>query len=350
MKVFLLGILLILCTVLGFYESRRRLEAWGVEEMELAEPVQVKLERGTSLSVFSKQLYEAKLVSHPNLFQWWVKFHADYSKFQAGPYRFEGIVSPLKISEIISKGEIHQPVVLEFTIPEGFTLDKTIKRLAALNVESEAVFRKICSDQSFIRSLGVEAQSLEGYLYPAKYIFTTFPTPEEAISKPVQTFFERLPEDYQAKVQAKGLTLNDAVTFASLIELETKFEEEMLLVSEVIWNRLNRQMTLGIDAAVIYGIDDYRGNLTKKHLEDASNPYNTRIHSGLPPTPIGSPSTPALLAVLTPSDFGYLYYVTDIGSGYRHSFSKTLSEHNEKVQKLIRDYRELKRSGAFASE
>ena len=87
--------------------------------------------------------------------------------------------------------------------------------------------------------------------------------------------------------------------------------------------------------ALIYGIPDYAGDLKWAHLSDASNPYNGRIHKGLPPTPIGSPSAASLEAVLSPSNYGYYYYVLMPGGGGRHHFSKSLKEHNEHVRRLV---------------
>ena len=109
----------------------------------------------------------------------------------------------------------------------------------------------------------------------------------------------------------------------------------MPMVSEVIWNRLKRGETLGIDAAVIYGIQNYDGNIRVKHLKDKKNLYNTRVHRGLPPTPIASPSVAALKSVLTPTHEGYYYFVVDTENPRRHIFTKTLKEHNKLVKKLV---------------
>jgi len=157
----------------------------------------------------------------------------------------------------------------------------------------------------------------------------------------VKNFWQHLPKNYEAQVHAMGLSLDQAVTFASLIERETRHDDEKPLISEVIWRRLKDKTPLAIDAAVIYGVANYKGNLTWANLADAKNPYNTRIHVGLPPTPIGSPDLKALEAVLTPSNFGYYYYVLIPGEG-RHHFSRTLQEHNEHVKKLVESTKRVK--------
>jgi UPF0755 protein len=239
-------------------------------------------------------------------------------------------------------GDTYVPVVFRYTIPEGFTVKQVVGLLIQNKVGGLDDFKNLIGSFDFRDSLGIKGPSLEGYLYPATYSFTSFPTPREALALPIRTFWKNLPSDYTAKVAEKGLTLEQAVIMASLIELETPHDDERSLVSEVIWRRLNKKIALAIDATIIYGIKDYKGNLTRKHLKDASNPYNSRIHQGLPPTPIGSPSRASLEAVLTPTDQGYMYYVLDLETG-KHHFSKTLREHNRYVQKLIKDTRKANR-------
>ena len=156
----------------------------------------------------------------------------------------------------------------------------------------------------------------------------------------VRTFWEKLPKGYEAKVRKRGLSLERAVTFASLIEMETLLDEERSKVSEVIWARLKKGEPLAIDAALIYGIKNYKGNIRWRHLKDRSNKYNTRIYKGLPPSPIGSVSVASLEAVLNPTSEGYYYYVLKPDSSQSHHFSKTLKEHNQHVQKLVRKQKE----------
>lgn len=291
--------------------------------------------QGMRLAELSGALASEGMVEHALFFHLYIRLLDDYSRFQAGNYRFEGAVSPLGIAEMIRSGKAYVPIQVQYTIPEGFNLNQIAARLAVNGVDSEKTLQRFARDKNFLKSLNIESPSLEGYIYPATYSFAKRPTAEQALREMVRTFWDKLPTNYVEDVKKQGLTLQQAVTFASLIEMETLHEDERSKVSEVIWQRLKKGSPLGIDAALIYGIKDYKGDIKWEHLKDTKNPYNTRIHKGLPPTPIGSPSRESLLAVLNPTQEGYYYYVLSTDGDRRHHFSKSLSEHNKYVKILM---------------
>lgn len=344
MKTLFAFLFLVAVAVCAAWFAHRDLAYWGVREQVVEGEKVIQIPRGTSLTTLSGLLAEQGLVSSSLRFKLWVRFFSDYSGFQAGQYRFVGQVSPQSIASMIRRGEVWRPVALEITIPEGFRLAQIVDRFVQLGVGTREEFESYVGNASFLGELGIEASSLEGYFYPATYRFYERPSVEQVLREGVKVFFEKLPDQYVAQVKEKGLTLHEAVTFASLIELETKHDDERSLVSEVIWRRLNNKTTLGIDAAIIYGIKDFDGNLRRTHLNDPSNLYNSRIHPGLPPTPIGSPSRESLAAVLTPTNEGYYYYVVDAEQGDRHHFSKDLREHNQWVRKLVRAQADARRA------
>lgn len=311
------------------------LHSWGVESGKLKSAVTVPFPQGTRLITLAQSLESRKVISNDFLFFLYVKIFHDYKRFQAGNYRFKAATKPIDVVEKISSGDAFQPVVLQFTIPEGFSMKQVINRLAKLKVASRADLLKLANDKKFLRSLNLNSTSLEGYLYPATYSFNRRPSAREVFKKMVSVFWNRLPEGYIEKLKPLKLTLDQAVVMASLIEVETLFEDEKPYIAEVIWRRYKDRVPLGIDAAIIYGIKDYRGDIKWKHLKDAKNPYNTRIHKGLPPTAICSPTESSLSAIINPSNKGYYYYVLTAGGGRRHHFSRTLEEHNKHVKLLI---------------
>ena len=312
------------------------LERWADTALNFTGPAIVHFPKGTKLSQLSQNLADQGLVDAAWRFHIWVRLENRYKSFQAGDYRFTGPVSPNMIAHAIETGDVYIPIVAQFTIPEGFTMQQVIERIAGEGIGTVDELGKLVKDKTFLNKLHISAESAEGYLYPATYQFTTHPTPEEAISKMVEIFWQRLPLNYLSDIRAFGLTLPEAVAFASMIEKEAALEDEKSMIAEVIWRRLNNKEPLGIDATVIYGIEDYKGDIKFEHLRNKKNPYNTRIHRGLPPGPICSPATSSLKAVLNPTKSGYHYYVLMPGDTRRHHFSRSLDEHSRHVQLLIR--------------
>jgi len=290
-----------------------------------------------SLHSLSKRLAQDQFINYSFLFKFFVRFKYDYKSFQAGRYLFSAEDTPETLVEKMLKGETYNEVILKITFPEGFSLAQVIEKLRD-NGYSETELERLSKDQDFLAELKISSSSLEGYLYPSTYIFyNQKPSEKEIYLEMVKKFFFELPAGYLKELEKLGLGLEQSVIIASLIEKETSLEEEKPWIAEVILNRLKIGMTLGVDASISYGIKDFKGDLTLKDLRNKENLYNTRVHGGLPPGPICSPTKTSLEAVLNPSQEGYLYYVLKPGVGQKsHQFSKSLSEHNKHVKKLLK--------------
>src|SRR5262249_435660 len=146
-------------------------------------------------------------------------------------------------------------------------------------------------------AFGVEGNSLEGYLFPETYELAKG-VPAADVARLMVDHFLSVWRTLEPEAQAHGLSMREVVVLASLIERETGAPEERPLIAAVFLNRLGRGMRPETDPAVIYGIADFAGNLRRVHLEDASNPYNTYMHAGLPPGPISNPGEASLRAVV----------------------------------------------------
>ncbi len=315
------------------------LPLWASRNVTLTEPRLVVLAKGESLGSLAEEMHRIGLISSSWSFRLWMRNEGTYGKFQAGQYKFEGDVSPTAIRETMEAGKTFQPIALQFVIPEGFTLKQVIDRLEAKGLATRKELEALGRDKSLREKFGIAGPTLEGFLYPATYTFHEMPTAEDVFKRMLVKFFESLPRDLEDKLKNRNLTLYQAVTIASLIEKETQLDEERDLVSEVIWNRLRDGEPLGIDAALIYGIPNYQGDIKWEHLKDSKNLYNNRIHKGLPPTPIGAVSMASLEAVFSPSQEGYRYYVLASDGSKRHRFSKSLEEHNFYVKQLLESFR-----------
>lgn len=312
------------------------LDHWSQQTIALVDPVVVEFPSGTGLTALAHRLETSRVVDNGLKFRLWVRISGKFRKFQAGNYRFEGDVSPINVIAAIIEGKTYVPVVLSITVKEAESLHQLIPDLVKEQLGTERDLWALARDPKFLSTLKVPSTSLEGFIYPATYPFTKMPTAAEFFTFAVETFWKRLPADYDARAKALGLNLKQAVTLASLIEAESAHEDEKVLISEVIWARLKDRTPLGIDAALIYGIPNYDGDIRSKDLVDRSNPYNTRIYAGLPPTPIGSPSTGALAAALTPASFGNRFFVLIPDGSRRHHFSRTFAEHRKHVQELVK--------------
>ena len=160
---------------------------------------------------------------------------------------------------------------------------------------------------------------------------------ERILRKLVARFNEIFKEQYQQRAEELNLSLEELITLASIVEKETSDPSERNLIAAVFYNRLKRGIMLQSDPTVIYGIQNFNGNLTKEDLK-TKTPFNTYLIRGLPPHPIANPGEDSIKAVLYPSPKKYLYFVSK--NDGTHHFSATLKEHNRAVNRYQR-----KRSG-----
>jgi UPF0755 protein len=184
---------------------------------------------------------------------------------------------------------------------------------------------------ALIQAIDPRARDLEGYLFPDTYSLPRATTAAQLVERMVAAFQKVLTLDLREQAAARGLSVRELVTLASLVEKETARPEERALVSAVYHNRLKIKMALYCDPTVIYALERagrFTGDLTREDLQFDS-PYNTYRYAGLPPGPIAAPGRASLEAAANPADASYLYFVSrNDGS---HVFANTLDEHNRNV-------------------
>jgi UPF0755 protein len=211
------------------------------------------------------------------------------------------------------------------TIPEGSTENQTLA-LIAKNTRVPLADLKAAAANPAALGLPAYAQGhLEGFLFPATYDIEPGTTAVQVLTQMVQRFVQSADADQLVqRSQALGLTPYQVVTVASLIERESRLPEEYPKVARVVYNRLQKNMTLGIDASILYGLGRTSGALHASELAK-DTPYNTRLHTGLPPTPISSPGDVTLNAALNPAPGNWLYYVLADKDGHQ-LFTSSYSE------------------------
>ena len=170
--------------------------------------------------------------------------------------------------------------------------------------------------------------TIEGYLYPETYFVTTDSTVEQLFSRTFDEFEKKIKEnDLTTKLQARGFNLYEGITLASIIAKEVTKKDDQYQVAQVFETRLQEGMMLGSDVTYHYAAD----MLGVERVVNIDSPYNTRLHTGLPPGPIGNFNLQALQAVAEPADGDYLFFVAgDDGTTY---FSRTYEEHQQNIQK-----------------
>lgn len=282
---------------------------------------------GSSLTAVAEQLEKTGLIRSAWAFKILARRQAAGGKIQAGTYRFEQIASPGHILQRLIRGDVEK---VSLTIPEGFTLQQIITRIGNTGFGQRETLRRLSQDPEFLETLGINADNLEGYLFPETYFFAPGITEKNLLTMMVSQLHRQLSPELIAAAEQLGLNLHQLLTLASIIEKETALVEEMPLISSVFHNRLARRIPLQTDPTVIYGVENFDGNLTRRHLQTPS-PYNTYLNRGLPPGPIANPGSAALRAAAYPAQSDYLYFVAR-GDG-SHQFSRTLKEHNAAVRK-----------------
>jgi len=237
---------------------------------------------------------------------------------QAGNYEFSSPASPREVLARLVSGDVRR---LRFTVPEGLTLAEIAAKLEAEGFGRARAFLELSGDQGFIRGLDLPGPTLEGYLFPETYTVTAGMPERELVEAMVRELRRRLSPELVAQATGRGLNVHQLLTLASIIQKEAGNLAEMPLISAVFHNRLKRGIALQADPTVIYGVKDFDGNLTRKHL-NTPTPYNTYLRRGLPPGPIANPGEDALRAAAEPAPAEYLYFVAR-GDG-THAFSSTL--------------------------
>jgi len=246
-------------------------------------------------------------------------------QLKAGEYELARGASTLDVLKQIEAGRVKQHLVLH---PEGATVAEIARVLESERLAPSGAVARLATDRAFLATLGIDGPSIEGYLFPDTYQLVRGMTTEEILTRMVQRLRAKAGPDLTARAQARGLSVHQLLTLASIIEREAVDRGELRTISAVFWNRLKINMPLQADPTVQYATGKERRTLTRADLA-TDHPYNTYRRSGLPPGPIASPGLAAIEAALDPAPVKYLYFVAM--DDHRHYFSASLSEHNAAV-------------------
>ena len=285
---------------------------------------------GDSLRQVAAALEKDGMIRSANVTRWFAKSEDIASQLKVGEYELSASQSTPEILDTLVRGRVQTHAV---AIPEGLRATEIADRVAASGLGDREAFLEVVFDPRSPARFGVEGNSLEGYLFPDTYRFARG-IPEDKIAEAMVKEFLQVYGELVPDSNAIALSMREHTTLASIVEKETAATFERPLIAAVFLNRMKRGMRLETDPTVIYGIENFDGNLKRIHLNDSSNQYNTYKIRGLPPGPIASPGREALRAVLKPADSPYLFFVSR--NDGTHIFSKTYAEHKDNVDRYQR--------------
>jgi UPF0755 protein len=310
------------CTAVG-------LRWWHGAAIWSGESQVLVVEQGASMGQVAEQLAHHGMVTAPRLFALAGRLTGADRGIRAGHYQIDKPMSPRALMRLLVSGEAHSYKV---TLVEG----KTFKELlAAVQAHPHVQSELEGVGDPWVVSTFVDANGPEGWLFPDTYYFLADTTDKAIIMRAYQSMQNALDQIWVTR--AENLPISSpyqALILASIVEKETSISSERADIAGVFIRRLQKNMRLQTDPTIIYGLGErYQGDITRAHLRDKENIYNTYQHSGLPPTPIASPGRASLEAAVRPKEGTALYFVADGEGG--HVFSDTLSEHERAVRSYL---------------
>jgi UPF0755 protein len=272
--------------------------------------VQVNIEKGSSLSVVTDQLYKAKIVRSKAVFNFLMRISGSSTEIKPGIYLFSYPKNMVRIIWQVRHGD-YGVEMAKVTFPEGAT-----------NAEYALIIKKALPNfdtKSFLE----KTKDLEGQMFPETYYISPLATVDQVIEQ-IHSVYENKIQPLQTVIAESGRTEKEILTMASLLEEEAKDYEAKKVISGILWKRISSGMKLQVDAVFPYIMNKNTFTLTKKDLT-VNSPYNTYRYAGLPPAPISNPGINSILAALYPDESTYLFYLSD-KQGKMH-YADTYEEH-----------------------
>jgi len=329
-----LGALVVVALAAGLYAAHTRLPGF-LQELSArnksaavtpGQDVIVTIPKGASVSQVGSILQEHQIISSKLIFKLVALIRGEQRSIKAGDYALKtGSDAGDVLDQLISG----KTLMFAITVPEGYDMYQVAALFDKQGICQSDQFLRTARDPQFLKELGVEGATVEGYLFPDTYFLRYSEKGDHKfiIRKMVQRFFQVYDKNIRPIAEQNKWSTNEVLTLASLIEKEATANEHSM-VSAVFHNRLRKKMRLDSDPTVIYNIKPMGSKITRADLE-RQHPYNTYRIQGLPPGPIANPGKASLVAAVTPEDKDYLYFVAK--NDGTHQFSSNLKEHNHWV-------------------
>lgn len=307
------------------------------------EPVTVVVPENCDTKTLAKILEESGAIEYSSVFSFYIKLKNMEGEYLPGTYEISPMLNyDYMIKEFKPKAPVRSTVVV--TIPEGYSTDQIINLLIEKGLGTYEGYKRAINEYEFDYPFLADAASfsedrywrLDGYLYPDTYYYYSDATEETVIYKMLENFNSKFTEEYYTRAQELGMTVDEIITLASMIQKEVRYADEFADVSSVFHNRLNNPATfphLDSDATIVYAIEHETGTRPES-LSDTSyeSPYNTYKCIGLPPGPISNPSLEAIRYAMYPKKTSFYYFVS--GKDGRTTFSTNYSDHLKAINEL----------------
>lgn len=291
--------------------------------------VRVTIPPGASVDRIADILETRNVIASPARFRWYVRLGRHDRDLQAGVFDLRTNMSVSEVVTALTRGRVALEAV---TVREAMMLrELEVEVREVLSVPPDD-WERATRDSALRARVGARGPTLEGYLYPTTYFVRVGADASEIVTQMVDEFERHWDPAWNARLDTLGMSRDEIVTLASIIEGEVRHGEDGPYVSSVYHNRLGRHMRLQADPTVIYALGRRRRLFLRDY--EIRSPFNTYRIDGLPPHPIGQPSAASLKAALYPARTDFLYFVA--GSDGRHVFSRTYREHRAAIR-TIRD-------------
>ncbi len=303
-------------------------------EISLAEPQTIVFSRGSSIRTLANQLIEKGVLEHKNYLIIWGKVKHKSTRLQAGEYL---LISGMTLENLLEHMVAGKVVQHRITFIEGFTFRQILEIIQQNPLITQDL--KNLTDEEIMKKLGFEGEHPEGRFYPDTYHFSRGTSDVEILKRAYAAMTEILEQEWSQRQENLPFKSSyEALIMASIVEKESAVAEERPIIAGVFVNRLRKNMRLQTDPTVIYGIENFDGNIRFRDLRK-DTPYNTYTRHGLPPTPIALPGKGSIHATMHPAETEYLFFVSFSDGSGRHQFSTNLKDHNKAVNKYQRSRR-----------
>lgn len=305
-------------------------------DVEPGQPVEIVIASGSSGQDIGAMLAVQGVVLSALEFEVAVRNVDAAQRLQAGTYALTTLMDPAEVVAILVAGPT--PAVYRVTVIEGLRVEEMLVALAEITPHEYSEFEDALLGGDVVSSLREMPEQItlsdwEGLLFPDTYEFARSAPPESILQRMASTMEQRVNSIDWSDWRALGYTEYEGIVLASLIEAEVRVDDERVVVSSVIHNRLAEGMKLDIDATVYYALGTRDVTRFDRTVD---SPYNTYVVVGLPPTPIASPSRASLAAAASPEATEYFFYVLADRDG-NHVFAKTFDEHLDNVNRARAD-------------